>query len=669
MFVGLDYGTSYVQVTEHDTNFLVFDAVNRWFDPIGGFRDDFAFRCFCAEPDGEELSNQMMRLRTLSVASLSVFSMFGERGIFSGHPYQPEVNHRSMNFASLHEHTFNEDLQQSDPPLIHSMVAPTPKMDFSNGAQIGFFFYEIAEGPAVDPCSYLKSQDSMSINFPDCVPVFCGSGRLINRFAKFPSFEGFTRALWFFGYEWHEKNSNGERIKVDEKNKRDPKLEELYLFASLFRRYNMKDDEDVMSIIQDFSLEALFRVNEDDHIEDTRRYLFQLIGSYMPLRIGVFDGKHRKILCDYFSIGYYNPRNSIDLKSRPFRSFETVQQFAGINCLDVKYESMQLFTLQTIQIGVPSDMTSIKAAFKIMEDYGQVKTAAAVLTIRESLVTAFSEFLTYAGHRDMLKNVRELTYDEYWMKNPPSVIEQNGIILFEAMIAFIEHRNKVEFFKGDVSCTWAETKAEMKRHICSLDFPYSANDYQKLNKVGKDLSIILVVCKYVLQHVPNMNLIRRWLQRVAPEKKNKELPPTIRGAFYSSKWMKDIFIRSLHIAVCHIGNKVLIEKKQIHTLRNLSANIALANDLDKEWPKLPNFLQTNVFKVPIKTSQWTKYNDSDKSLAASKSREFGRKLQFSLSQKIFEDAFKCLVEFGLNPQYTPVMEEAHENKLLCLYLK
>ena len=45
----------------------------------------------------------------MGVKSFAALTMFGERGFYSGHVYQPDVNHRQVNFWSYHDATNTEE--------------------------------------------------------------------------------------------------------------------------------------------------------------------------------------------------------------------------------------------------------------------------------------------------------------------------------------------------------------------------------------------------------------------------------------------------------------------------------------------------------------------------------------------------------------------------------
>jgi hypothetical protein len=71
----------------------------------------------------------------------AALTMFAEHGLYLGHVYQPEVNHRQMNFTSFYKNTAKPG--GNIPPMIDSMLNPTPHKSFSMGNLMSFYFYEV----------------------------------------------------------------------------------------------------------------------------------------------------------------------------------------------------------------------------------------------------------------------------------------------------------------------------------------------------------------------------------------------------------------------------------------------------------------------------------------------------------------------------------------------
>jgi len=56
--------------------------------------------------------------------SLGMLSLFIERGMMSGHSYQPRFNHREMNYSSLRNKHGEPESAQTVPPFLRSVLSP-----------------------------------------------------------------------------------------------------------------------------------------------------------------------------------------------------------------------------------------------------------------------------------------------------------------------------------------------------------------------------------------------------------------------------------------------------------------------------------------------------------------------------------------------------------------
>lgn len=88
----------------------------------------------------DDLKGLMERTK-VTMTCFAPITFFAERGVYSGHPYQPAVNHREMSFR-----IFTHSRQSGDhktAAMIDSMVFPTESNSFSVGNVMSMFFYEI----------------------------------------------------------------------------------------------------------------------------------------------------------------------------------------------------------------------------------------------------------------------------------------------------------------------------------------------------------------------------------------------------------------------------------------------------------------------------------------------------------------------------------------------
>ena len=148
------------------------------------------------------------------VNCLAPLSMLMECGIYSGHPYQPDVNHRKCDYVSLYETTVDDS--GTKPPLMSSMVRPTEATSFSVGPPICFYVYEIVDctgnSDLMNESNQLFSANSMNVKYDSGV-MLDGVGTVLNRHSKSVTGKCFARALEFFGLERHKINADGNSVK------------------------------------------------------------------------------------------------------------------------------------------------------------------------------------------------------------------------------------------------------------------------------------------------------------------------------------------------------------------------------------------------------------------------------------------------------------------------
>ena len=79
---------------------------------------------------------------TIGVKSFGPATIFAERGPFSGHVYQPKVNHREVDFLS---YSHRQDTSLLSKPLCESMLFPKSETSFSVGNKMGLYCYEVTK--------------------------------------------------------------------------------------------------------------------------------------------------------------------------------------------------------------------------------------------------------------------------------------------------------------------------------------------------------------------------------------------------------------------------------------------------------------------------------------------------------------------------------------------
>ena len=76
----------------------------------------------------------------IGVKSFCPVTLFAERGPYTGHVYQPRVNHRVVDFLS---YSYRQDISSLSKPLRESMIFPNEETGFSVGNLMGLYCYQI----------------------------------------------------------------------------------------------------------------------------------------------------------------------------------------------------------------------------------------------------------------------------------------------------------------------------------------------------------------------------------------------------------------------------------------------------------------------------------------------------------------------------------------------
>ena len=94
--------------------------------------------------------------------------LFAERGPYSGHVYQPTVNHREVDF---HSYSHHQNVSLLSKPLCEHVISPNEETGFSVGALVGLYCYQVTkidEHPT-EMCGVLKCPATLIHIFGDKV--------------------------------------------------------------------------------------------------------------------------------------------------------------------------------------------------------------------------------------------------------------------------------------------------------------------------------------------------------------------------------------------------------------------------------------------------------------------------------------------------------------------
>lgn len=619
----------------------------------------------------------------------SMMAMLVEMGSQSGQPYQPDVNHRGINYSSFHTaQKGNEEVGKSQKPLFESMVRPTPDLDFSNGDAIGIHMYEVKEGNLSEaaPSQILAAGNAYSIDFPDKTN-FNGSGYIKGKYATRLSAEGVLRLLHFFGYRWMIKKGG----KTINPTKAVVTLEVMWELLSLFDR-RLATQEDFEQMIADFNLENMFRYDASVEIEENRRNFFNFVRSFNTARICSFDGKHRLFCMLFFCTGYYKACQTIKWGENPFQKFHDPVEFGGVpNDGRIEYTKMQVFTRQTIHIAQPAedetpDMTR-EEAYAILHNFGWVKTEAGKHKVQETFYSVLQEFFMYV---DSLPNggyesIVKLDFGHFWGVEDDAVIN-NGKIMAGLITQFCDKKKKTSILMGNCE-SWEVVEKALMNALPNHTYPLGTKLIPKMQGLSTLMMPFVVLVKYFLQAVGKYEVIKRFVQEASPEMEQQApLDLLCHAQFYSAGFLTSSVLQRIATAAVHVVSHQSMGRKVLQLTRAANGNPTFAEDLaclgtGTRGFSFPNWGKVTIYKKRDKQDKkkvehadgWLFMEPPangtyipDSTLALTQFGGSRKKLMYSTHQTLLVDGIETINKYGWRPKFTPTGED---NKLLNLYLK
>jgi len=337
------------------------------------------------EIEGEDPDSDLTQHEWSTNGSV-ILSLFHERGLWSGHGYQPKANHRDVDhnsWNSVHKDTDAKGSGQLRPPLRDTFVKPSAEHKLDLITPISLFAYalepeNIADG-GVDEEDLCNTLCDLNYDTPEG-ETKTSRGHLLNMKSVIVSAVHFKRALRLFGYKCVDDKGKelGDRARVQVKH--------LYSFFRLFDGHDISTEEKFRKFLDDFGLLKLFKYDDTVDWETNVSDLGFLVRSLQPIRVCSYEGQHRWLLLVLFCCGYYKCDNHVPLEKVSF-----VSSFP-----DCDWSSMQTFQRMKFRIGGPkSAQTTVKDALHAMFKFSALVTRAQTLNLNTSFSGTVSNMCRY----------------------------------------------------------------------------------------------------------------------------------------------------------------------------------------------------------------------------------------------------------------------------------
>ena len=592
---------------------------------------------------------------------VSAITFFAERGAFSGHVYQPDINHRTMNF-----HMFAGARERSDgmmmDSMIDSMVYPGTTNAFSGGHPMALFFYETV------PTSEVKlwSPGALSFDYLDATSLETERHHLMGGIqevgAKLLSSASFERTLQVFK-RWRKAGSDGTPVTATE----------VAEFLMQLCKVGVGTIEKLSKFVEHHQLQWLYEVTEEP-IEDQLLYLGSLIRAATPMRVAAYDGRHRFNLCCYFASGYFRPKAELQMERPRFEGlFEKKVMFDGEERTP-SFEDCALFKPQTVLVSLPKQNKGMQEVIESMKKLGQDVTQGQTLVVETTLNTVLPEFIQFLLADAHNLHLQKFNYKNYWgrsRKNKANVIDENMIIIYKKLEKFVAQSELYTLLlKGNIAIEFSQmlkiccpTNNGMKDYNPIIAF----KDHRAPTNVSRSFALLLAICKLLCDSLDNFILLRRFLQSRKWVYDQGPTDPRDTNQHGSVNYFDQFLITSALEATKSFVSRYVLEKCLIDICRSANKINTLAIDLSQStWPTLENFVDAKEHPDYEKLKDAADGKIVNDSVLDKKSTGLTKKLRFAAHATIFRDMLRTVCHFGYNPR---IKHGNGRNQGLQLYVR
>lgn len=614
-------------------------------------------------------------------------TMFAERGGFSGHVYQPLVNHRMMAFNNLTESRQKGD-QAAVPPLVDSMIHPRPNCSFSIGNFMSLYAYEIFESDDATKENKIWSAASLSlVNQAETVNKLTTS--TIKGYRARPlTVDGWLRVLEVFAYD-RDLSCPEDYVPASE----------IVSFLEKLGTFDLSSIDGLVAFVEEHRMQWLYEVTNDPLPDQLNRF-FSLVRGVMPLRLAAYDGRHRFNLCCYFATGYFKPTPDIVMVRKPFQdmqfplyeeeepSFEKCAVFLG-----------QAFVLSQTEPTGGQPTLDFSTVIERLKRSGANTTASASLTVEVSWSTLIPEFVEYLIMEDFDNRLKRYDYDTFWEPSEnngplrksrsgrdPNTVLENVSGLFEAFKSFVSSAKdtRERLVIGNAKVTLEEAfdlmDPDKKNNVFTLNMGKGMEPTPP-KQVPRDFGAFITMLKLCSDDLDSIESLRHLIELRPSSFPQVEWKEDAKAYFRSFAFLRTWVFGTSNVVTQHLVQRYIIDKAIIQKLLIAKKDKELAEDIKKHTlgQMYPRAEKEGFFKTILDIIGDTKpkkkgkqaaedsgtWSDGDLRLPRNSSK-LTAKLLFACQSVIFRDIVTAIVHYGHNPKFELCGDANH---MLQLYIR
>ena len=503
---------------------------------------------------------------------LSIFSLFVERGAWSKQLYQPDMNHRPLEFMSFTERTPKDGQPNAyNPPLFESLCSDDQCLHFTEVTDISLFFYEVTKSPSdletamekghVVPLytlSRVNCFDPHVVTYETHKPVSV-KGTMMDLYATTLTYETFERVCNLFSIELPPPPP----LKQGETS---PTVSVALLsrFVAHFRGYHLGSHECFDRFLKDFKLEYIFKVDFD---ADLCTQVFQfgvLLRRLVKLRCGSPEGQHRLALCTFVASGFFDPSNIAPLP--PVSMEDCTRKFWSD---DVKFKDFQIFSDLGLKI-LPCSFdgfTLDDARREILKQFGTQKTAAQETNVEERFEAYIKRAVHFIQEQLCGKNVPlNFPFNHSWKLHcKDKKFSEGCLAVHNAGSAFLTQDPRVaEYFKGNGKQELEAQIATIGNHMIKPQNSMMLKD--EIKETSKRVVFFYFCLKAALLNSPTaMENIEKFFSLMRAENQGPTCVPM--AAFQTMEYVQDVIIPILRDVTEIYQKKLSYEIRLLNWIR------------------------------------------------------------------------------------------------------
>ena len=634
----------------------------------GGDASVKEFKC-SVECSKRTVAKTSMCVSQTETSVTAILAMFMERGSFSGHCYQPFLNHRELDVALLlHEHQNDKGVMQR--PMIESHLVDEPEESFGLITPITFCPYEVRNdsGGLV-----LRSHGSLIGHVSSEHDVQCASV-LSGRTAYHVSGRAFARTLSLLGYRWVASDGAVRDESVP------PTIDELMEFIHLFKGHGLQNKDSFITFLRAFRLERVYEYNEAVDLWYNIRYLSEILRALTPFRLAVVDGQHRAVLMVLFTCGYFKPTNELILDG-----CMPLSKALGDRPGDFSWDRAQVWRQTKIAIGYAVDegggiLDDLRAGQAVLRKYGKVLTDAQAQSVTFNWVQLYRDLIPLLQqaqnqlHFDPASDARRLGFG-YWSQSAERqtlkrgsvgnnwyIYEQRLTSVFDAFVRYIKGNKSVAslLFRSkqqkDVASSWENAS---RSTFTGSGKMFGLNDRKSTDELKMVLNLLKL---FALE--PDLYQKIRLITEVPDVQvaQNRDDVLDFTSGFRSPWWIQTFVMGTTKANHEVFLAKLLCERKILEDLRKQPITPMLTELLAEQDPDF-GFLEVTLPRAIANVKAYKMRINNTRGVALMS------KILYAFHQTIVLDILETIGRYGYDPDLTQLGMPADGCKNYTWYLK